>query len=205
MANRSHLYSTNKIPTKKFDPDVVTGLSEFNYDIPLVYKILLTSRPQKCFSIIWDNQEIGIAGEYKNGVDKLAKFLNLLEEENINNKEEYQKYHKEALDFLNKESNKDNFILLEAGEIFDISGVPLDEAVNDLVNEINLISKELDYLFNLKEKPKKWYSIFSNGILSKSNIEVFRKLKLNWKENFGIDCWSNVLYYDFPKKRKNKK
>ncbi len=205
MANRSYLYSINKIPTKDSNPDFITSLSEFNYDIPLIYKILLTGNPQKCFSVIWDKQEIGIVGNYQDGINKLTRFLDLFEQEKISDKEEYQKYNKEAITFLNKESNKDNFILLEAGEIFDIEGIPLDEAANNILDEIYSISKELDQLFELEEKLKKWYSVFSSSALSKSNVEIFKKLKSTWKENLGIDYWSNILCYDFPGKSKNKK
>ena len=205
MANRSYLYSVNEIPTKKSSPDFITGLSEFSWDIPLIYKILLTGNPQKCSSIIWDNQQIGIVSNYQDGVRKLETFLDILEQEDINNKNEFQKHHKEIMNFLKKESNKDMYIVLEAGEIFDAEEIQLDESVSHVIDEIKSISKDLDQLLETKAKPKKWYSIFRD-IFSKSERknEILRKLKSDWKNELGIDCWSNNLYFDFPKKRKKK-
>lgn len=52
MANRSYLYSTNVVP----GPDVkkatrtLTGISEWNYDIPIIYKLLLSGNPRPCKS-----------------------------------------------------------------------------------------------------------------------------------------------------------
>jgi hypothetical protein len=42
------------------------GLSEWNYNIPIVYKILLSGGPKICKSSIWDiDKKIAIAGFYE--------------------------------------------------------------------------------------------------------------------------------------------
>ena len=50
MANRSYLYSCNVIP----GPDAVeqgrklVGISEYRFDIPIVFKLLLSGSPRTC-------------------------------------------------------------------------------------------------------------------------------------------------------------
>ena len=66
MANRSYLYSADTLPTSDVNqkPRVV-GISEWNYDIPVAFRLLLSGYPRKCRSVIWDfPDEIAIAGDY---------------------------------------------------------------------------------------------------------------------------------------------
>ena len=78
VANRSYLYSTNVMPgpNAKVNGRRLIGISEWSYDIPIVFKLLLSGNPKTCLSSIWDNQEeIALVGDYASGVKNLEGFL----------------------------------------------------------------------------------------------------------------------------------
>lgn len=55
MANRSYLYSLSNRPSSYVDrPDTVSGLSEWPYDVPFMYRLLMSGDPQLCASLIAD-------------------------------------------------------------------------------------------------------------------------------------------------------
>lgn len=78
MANRSYLYSTNVIPGSidKVDDRTMIGIAEWDYEIPIVCKLLLSGNPKTCSSSLWANpEEIALIGDYATGVKKLEEFL----------------------------------------------------------------------------------------------------------------------------------
>ncbi|WP_188687582.1 DUF7822 domain-containing protein [Silvimonas amylolytica] len=55
MANRAYLYSLDNCPTSYADrPDTITGLSEWAYDVPFIYRVLMSGDPKLCASLISD-------------------------------------------------------------------------------------------------------------------------------------------------------
>ncbi|MBB4131341.1 MULTISPECIES: hypothetical protein [unclassified Xanthomonas] len=55
MANRSYLYSLSNRPTAYDDrPEMICGLSEWPYDVPFVYRLLMSADPQLCASLVSD-------------------------------------------------------------------------------------------------------------------------------------------------------
>lgn len=55
MANRSYLYSLGNRPTSYADrPETVSGLSEWAYDVPFMYRLLMSGDPQLCASLVSD-------------------------------------------------------------------------------------------------------------------------------------------------------
>ena len=70
MANRSYLYSSDVVPGyNETGKKELIGISEWDYDIPLVYKLLLTGAPRMCKSSIWDvSDDIALVGDYLQGV-----------------------------------------------------------------------------------------------------------------------------------------
>lgn len=58
MANRSYLYSLSNRPTTYEDrPETISGLSEWAYDVPFVYRLLMSADPQLCASLVSDGLE----------------------------------------------------------------------------------------------------------------------------------------------------
>ena len=80
MANRSYLYSLDVFPNY-LKPRAI-GLSESEYNIPLIYRILVSSAPQATESILFSGQgKIAITADYDGGVRKLEEFFSKLPEE----------------------------------------------------------------------------------------------------------------------------
>lgn len=58
MANRSYIYSLSNRPKSYRDrPETISGLSEWPYDIPFLYRLLMSGDPQLCASLISDGFE----------------------------------------------------------------------------------------------------------------------------------------------------
>lgn len=55
MANRSYLYSLSHAPAFYGDrPDIISGLSEWAYGIPFIYRLLMSGDPRLCASLVSD-------------------------------------------------------------------------------------------------------------------------------------------------------
>lgn len=58
MANRSYLYALSNRPTSYADrPETIGGVSEWAYDVPFAYRVLLSGDPQPCASLVSDGLE----------------------------------------------------------------------------------------------------------------------------------------------------
>lgn len=204
MANRSYLYSSSHIP----NPDVekqdrsIMGISEWAYDIPLIYKILLSGNPQVCHSCIWDEDDpIALVGEYAEGVKQLKNFLNRIHAPVA------QPLIKEAIEFLETSSNQQEYFLLECGEIFDMQDEPLAEQNSQLLHQIKNINEEIEktlqvlQAFSVQEpKPLGFFAkLFGRKNADSSqqaqNLEAKKAGELEQLEALGLGAWSNVLYY----------
>lgn len=132
MANRSYLYSVDALPTAGAEkkPRVV-GIAEWNYDIPLAFRLLLSAHPRTCHSLIWDfPDEIAIAGDYEQGVARLLGYLDELD------RPEIAKLREEARAFLTATENKRRYFVLECGEIFEMDVEPLTAQNKRLLSEL---------------------------------------------------------------------
>ena len=72
MANRSYLYSLSNRPALYGDrPDTISSLSEWAYDVPFVYRLLMSADPRLCASLVTeglddedeDEVEVEVGGE----------------------------------------------------------------------------------------------------------------------------------------------
>jgi hypothetical protein len=72
MANRSMLFAARALPAKPGETVPVLALGEFGWDIPTLYKLLVSAAPQKCRSVVFDQQgPFAIAGDRQGGLDRL--------------------------------------------------------------------------------------------------------------------------------------
>ena len=115
MANRSYLYAVDILPAPGEKRPPAKGVSEWNWDIPLVHKVLLSGDPQLRSSIIWESDEVfAVAGDYAAGVANLAAFLGELRHP------EADVQAAEALEWLQDPVRARKYLWLEAAEIFDM-------------------------------------------------------------------------------------
>lgn len=70
MANRSMVFAARALPTKPGETVAVLALGEFGWDIPLLYKLLVSVEPRTCHSVVFDNAApLAIAGDRQGGLN----------------------------------------------------------------------------------------------------------------------------------------
>ena len=134
MANRSMVFASKSIPVKGGEAPAVMGLSEYPYDVPFVFKLLASCAPVLCPSAIWTDADtpVAIAGDAKSGVARLKTIRAALAPSSPNAED-----INAALEFLTQDYLADfPFILLEPGEVFDMSDEPLADSMAALLSEI---------------------------------------------------------------------
>ncbi|BBO59597.1 hypothetical protein [Mycoavidus sp. B2-EB] len=201
MANRSYLYSTNVVPGPdvKKETRTFTGISEWNYDIPIIYKLLLSGNPRPCKSSIWDMpDDIALIGDYALGVERLKEFLNKITLPTA------RPLVEETLQFLASKHSINKYFVLECGEIFDMDDEPIQEQNAQLLDEIRNLDVEVERaLASLepqpveKPKPVGWLAKLF-GVKSPPAVESHDD-PLQPVYNLGLGNWSNILYFDFSK------
>jgi hypothetical protein len=177
MANRSYLYSIDFDSTneERTENNKVCGLSEYNYMIPLVFKIMVSQDSRLSKSIIWDNDKpIAIIGDFLKGREKLFGFLDELLKMDLFDKKELEKRVQETKGYLNDKNHENKYTILECGEIFDMEEGTIDEHNEKLYKE---------EILKIDETIKKC-------------VNKLKKMEDDEKWEFlGIDYWVNVLYY----------
>jgi hypothetical protein len=196
MANRSYLYSSNLVPSPEVGKSELrmNGISEWNYDIPLAFKILLSGKPRKCRSSIWEvPEEIAIVGDYDQGVDRLLLFLDRVPLPQM------MPLKEEARRFLTDGANKSRYFVLECGEIFELDDKPLVEQNNLLLAEIHnlgpVIESALADLSLTQPTGPKPAGFFSRLFGTKQPLPK-KKDPAKVIDSLGLGNWSNVLYFD---------
>lgn len=89
MANRSYLYSLSNRPSSYADrPETVSGLSEWPYYVPFMYRLLMSGDPQLCASLIadgFDSDEpenktklYAISSHFDKGFERVKRFADII-------------------------------------------------------------------------------------------------------------------------------
>ncbi|RBL84741.1 hypothetical protein DDE05_21990 [Streptomyces cavourensis] len=89
MANRSYLYSLSNRPTSYADrPETISGLSEWAYDVPFIYRLLMSGDPQLCASLVSDGLDddepdsrtrlYAISSPFEPGFERVKRFAEIL-------------------------------------------------------------------------------------------------------------------------------
>ena len=190
MANRSYLYSCDYVPEGIEQKKALTGISEWNYDIPLVFKLLASGSPKLCKSSIWDmDEKIAIVSSYEEGVANLVSFLDKIDSDMTKSLAE------EAKAFLRNEKNSSKYFVLECGEIFDMSGEDIfsqnEALLKDLKNIDQVVAQVIDAL---APKQKSFFQRIFSRTDKASEINPTEVVS-----SLGLGNWSNILYYSFNK------
>jgi len=135
MANRSYLYASDHLPGS---PEWETkhelhGIAEWNYDIPLTFKLLLSGNPRPVKSSIWDTEEkIALAGDAQIGLQHLQAYLARLPPQAAG-------LAADAQEWLSRPSNVRRYFLLECGEIFEMEDEDVTAQNLELLAEIQAL------------------------------------------------------------------
>ena len=201
MANRSYLYATGD---KKS-----IGISEYGYDIPLSFKILVSQDAKIVDSIIWDDSDIfddsdeqqtAVQGDFVKGRKKFFDFLDMLAKEKVF--AEYKlvskllHYIAQTKEFLNDKAHANRYFRLENGELYAMNASSWQKQNKTLFdNEILKIDNEIQsFLVGLRKANDK--------------AEVDDLL-----ESLALNDWNDILYYglsepekeELPKEKDKKK
>ncbi|MGJ7573238.1 DUF7822 domain-containing protein [Variovorax sp. RB2P76] len=90
MANRSYLYSLSNRPSSYEDrPESICGLSEWAYDVPFMYRLLMSGEPQLCASLISDGlgddapdqktKLFAISSNFDLGFERVKRFVDIVQ------------------------------------------------------------------------------------------------------------------------------
>lgn len=181
MANRSYLYATNVVPTADPAPATRkrTGISEWGWETPLVYKLLLSGDPRVCPSTLWRSpHNLAVIGDYDKGVAKLRAFLARIE------LPEAQPLIADALAFLDDDQNRQPWLVMECAELYDLEDEDMGQLNARMHERIQQIDNELDAVL---ETLKPDYQ-GKPGSEHDTPQEALAAL--------GLGQWSKVLYFD---------
>lgn len=200
MANRSYLYSSNIIPglfTTRTRS--IKGIGEYNYDIPLIYKILMSGQPQPCFSLIWEEPDpTALIADYTEG---LARLSQLLVEITV---PIAKPLILQTLQFLNNEENKSQYLFLECGELYYMEDKNPYKQNLEVLRDIESYSTMTDFSFineELLEKTAALEKTFleERGLVGQTlddkTQQELNAILLQPYYDLGLGTWSNVLYY----------
>ena len=186
MANRSYMFCCSFLPgvdVPREGAAHITGISEWNYAIPLVARILVSAETRLCGSLIWEKAgEIALAGRYDAGLNRLEHFLARIDHPAV------ASLRDEALTFLKAQGSVNDYLVLECGEIFEMSKVPIAEQAAGLLQDMRLLDAEIEQqlaLLNTRSKPSFWQRI----------LPPAQKIVEQPLRDLGLGYWSNTLYY----------
>lgn len=111
MANRSYLYVVDEVPGQPGTTQV-RALSEWNWDVPILHRVLLTGSPRLCPSTIWDPPVQAIIGDFDAGVAHLERYFAALPQT-----DQVRANTAAALAVLRDPSRRGRYLLLESAEI----------------------------------------------------------------------------------------
>lgn len=189
MANRSYLYSISEKQTEQLTGVKIRSLSEFNYSIPLTHKLMLCSNPELVQSALFGYEKpIALLGEFAGGYDLLKRFLQRLKQvPALVSRSDFDQQLEETLEFLDDRNKQLPYVLLEAGELFDMSGNLLEEDAGDLLDELDVLREEAETIIASAE----------TNPFAKARHYQLENLHTHWQKQLGLDCWSEVLYFQF--------
>ncbi|MGB0907295.1 MAG: hypothetical protein ACPGVT_07360, partial [Maricaulaceae bacterium] len=201
MANRSYLYSLSNRPKSYSDrPDTISGLSEWNYQIPFFYLLLLSGDPQVSASLVSDGFEeeddpsglYALTGDFELGMARAKKFLSTVSM-CANQESGIAEATQEALEFLN--AHKDKYFLLETIELDCMS--PSDgpdywkNCVEYVRGEAIHAGLQVDKLSKYKWRAKKQLKEFEFSMNADFDAP---------DAPMGIGYWTDILYFALQNK-----
>jgi hypothetical protein len=175
MANRSHLYAANTLPSAAGRPDPVVGISEHNWSIPLAHLLLVSFDTRAVPSMIWE-QQFGVAGDYERGTALLVELLGVVGQ-GVGEERDFERVVAKTKAQLEKQRCK--YFLLEAGEILSMDDEPLEESFRRLVEQ---------HIPN--------FAAQAEAAIAGENDEWLAIARGRWRENF-YSFYDDTLYYSF--------
>jgi hypothetical protein len=147
MANRTYLYNIdfNRLKRLKTPKDSVLSVSEYAYEIPLAYKILLSVDTLNNKSILWDYKTpISISEDANKGKQSLLKFLDKLKTLNLYEEDYLKSEIEKTILFFTQNEFKLKYFFFEGGELYEMGDEPFEKQNLKIFNEIKEIEKTIN-------------------------------------------------------------
>ena len=212
MSNRAYLYSLSNRPTAYADrPETISGLSEWSYAVPFSYRVLMSSNPQICASLIsdgFDSEPAGaktklyaISGDFEGGFARLQKFLEVVRAVAAGSAPDLVQYLGTTVDFL--ESHRNRYLLLETVELDTMESegeAALRACVEKEIDVCRRVGAAVDILAADPTRATNRLSVASKRKIVPPLDVLYG---LNMSDDFdaeteyplGLCEWSEVLYY----------
>lgn len=194
MANRSYIYGLKN--------NKHLSIGEYPYKIPYAFRILAAFDNSAVDSDLFD-KAVGIKADFQKGRTALYRLLDyLIETGQMEDHEAFVTQVAATKTFL--DAIDADFILLENGEIYSLytnpeghylDGPGLERANDHAVKDYQWIGEDIDNLEKFRITPDLIFVTDHERIL-----EIYKwliDLKDTWKEQLGLDAWSNILYFQF--------
>ncbi|WP_424002123.1 hypothetical protein [Maribacter sp. IgM3_T14_3] len=221
MANRSYLYNLdfNRLDRPKTPEDSVLSVSEYAYEIPLSYKVLLSNDTLNSKSILWGYEHpITISGNANKGKDSLFQFLDRLQTLNLFEPEYLNSEIEKTKQFFSDNKFELNYFFLEGGELYEMGNEPFEEqnlevfnevtqietTIENFIKKVTSINKEIENLASQRDRmtKKSWFKKSVPVLSEKEKVEIekaIRNKQIEKRVLLGIDNWSTILYFQFDK------
>lgn len=132
MANRCMLFAVTEVPNATKRPGKILALSEFGYDIPAIYKLLVSANSQICASVVWEEDNVAICGETKNGLVRLQQIRSMFQDSDPGSRE-----LDEAITYLVRPHMEGfPYLLLEPFEVMHLNSAPFSRQIESLMHEV---------------------------------------------------------------------
>ncbi|WP_299939803.1 hypothetical protein [uncultured Microbulbifer sp.] len=217
LANRSYLYSLSNQPISYTDrPESISGLSEWPYNVPLSYRILLSGNPKLCASLVSDGFEsdspddktqlYAISGDFEAGFIRFKKFIEVVRLLAAEKSAPLLSMLDETVDFL--QQHQDRYLLLETIEL-DCMEEEEEAALRACVEAEVTACRDVGAAIDSLPGDPRMAADILQGAAEKEKappLNVFYRILFN--DNF--DCldndtplglyWSDVLYCELENK-----
>ncbi|MFA0570908.1 DUF7822 domain-containing protein, partial [Vibrio gallaecicus] len=184
MANRAYLYTCEKNPDGSGLCNF-KGVSEWNYDIPVLYKILVSSQTQTFQSQVFQGDEhIALIGDTSGGVAALEEFVAKIK------RKDSAPLIEEALAFLKSHSSSNSYFLLECAEIYDMESPDFEGQNQQLLKEVQGFSPMASYIVELlhEEQQRKGFNVLMGMLKPAQYVKTLEDVY-----ELGFGNWSLTL------------
>ncbi len=184
MANRAYLYAQKG--------EELLGIAEYNYDIPIAFRLLLSAKTKRVRSRILKSPfKIALQGDFEKGVERLYAFLDELKNKKYFEEDELEKEINATKAFLEKKEGC-KYFQLEATEIYEMDSIFWQWNNWKMKKRISKINKEIaDFYEQLDELKREYDKLCNKG----EDSEQLNKIKEDMIRRIGIREWSENLFY----------
>lgn len=202
MANRSTLLSFNNEKKKNGDYSKIIEVSDWNYTVPIVFKILVSVNTKIIKSVMFENGW-ALKGDAIKARKRLELFFERINNENIYDAIKLADLKKIFLDYLGE--NTLDYFMLDPNEIIALTSDNYRNEVKNLALEIKNYEQMIsNFISKVKQKPEEAYEMGIIVFTSKSNSEIedlepiiengFTKFKLAISEPIYVLAGFKTVY-----------